>query len=275
MHSDLFSLGPLTVHAYGLCMALGFLFAWQAAAWLCKKTSQSSAFLSSLITWIMIGAILGARVAYVLEHWTAEFRDNYAAIFRIDQGGLMFYGGFIGAAIVLFLYSRISRKRLFTITDLLVAVLPLGHAFGRIGCFMHGCCYGRLTKCALGVAFPSGSPAWWEQTQSGLIGRDAVQALPVLPTQLFEAVANAALFALLFWLYPKHYEKSGVISSFYLCGYGVIRFAMECLRGDPRMAVGPFSIGQAISVGMILLGLVIFACCFFPSRSHTGISSNG
>jgi len=264
MHSELFQIGPLTVRAYGLCMALGFLFGWQAAVWLCKRTGQNADKLTSLLTWLMISAVFGARAAYVLEHWKAEFAGAPLAIIRIDQGGLMFYGGLIAAALVLFLYARVCRQHLFTITDLVLAVVPLGHAFGRFGCFMHGCCYGKITRSCIGVAFPKESPAWWEQVSASppLIPQTAAQSLPVIPTQLIESAANLLLFAALYTLYPKRHQQRGFITGCYLVCYAALRFGIEYLRGDPRLALGPFSISQAISLGIFGFGLF----CLWRSR---------
>lgn len=261
MHSELFQLGPFQLHTFGLCMALGFLLGWQAAVWLCKKTGQDADWLASLLTWLMVSALLGARTAYVLEHWKAEFADNPFAILRVDQGGLMFYGGLIAAALVLLLYSRVCRKNLFEITDLVLSVVPLGHAFGRLGCFMHGCCYGKITDSWIGVSFPQKSPAWWEQASATppLIAQTALESLPVIPTQLIESGANALLFAALFSLYPKRHRRRGLITGCYLICYATLRFAIEYLRGDPRLAVGPFSISQTISLGILLLGLFCLA----------------
>ena len=258
MHSVLFQLGSLPpIRAYGLCMALGFLFGWQSAVWLCKRTRQSADQLTALLTWLMLAAILGARTAYVLEHWTSEFADNPLAIVRVDQGGLMFYGGLIAAALVLLLYAKIYRQHLFQITDLVLAVVPLGHAFGRLGCFMHGCCYGKITSSCIGVSFPKESPAWWEQVAATppLIAQTALKSLPVIPTQLIESGANLLLFALLYTLYPKRYQQRGLITGCYLVCYAVLRFGIEYLRGDPRLAIGPFSISQTISLAILSLGL--------------------
>lgn len=267
MHSILFQLGPLTIHTYGLCMALGFLLGWQAAVWLCKRTGQDADRLTSLLTYLMLSAVFGARTAYVLEHWSAEFADNPIAVLYVHQGGLVFYGGFIAAALVLLLYTRVYRQHLFAVTDLVLAVVPLGHAFGRIGCFMHGCCYGKLTDSCLGVTFPKGSPAWHEQVYAipPLLAQNALRSLPVIPTQLIEAAANAALFAVLFFLYPKCHQRRGFISGCYLVSYASLRFVIEYLRGDPRMAFGPFSIGQTISLALTALGLF----CLAYSRRNT------
>lgn len=261
MHSVLFSLGPLTIHTYGLCMAIGFLASWQMAVWLCRQTGQNADRLTSLVTWLMVASILGARTAYVWEHWTAEFADAPLSVLRFDQGGLMFYGGLIGAALVLFVYAKVAHTHLFLITDLVLAVVPLGHAFGRIGCFMHGCCYGKITQSCVGVAFPKGSPAWWEQAYASppLISQTSSCSLPVIPTQLIESAANFALFALLFWLYPRKHHARGFITGCYLISYATLRFGVEFLRGDPRLAVGPFSIGQTISLAIFSGGLFCLA----------------
>lgn len=261
MYSELFHIGPLVLRSYGLCMALGFLFGWQAAVWLCKRTGQNAETLTSLLTWLMASAVLGARAAYVLEHWSAEFADNPLAILRIDQGGLMFYGGLVMASLPLIIYARVYHQHLFQITDLILAVVPIGHAFGRLGCFMHGCCYGKLTHSCIGVSFPKGSPAWWEQAYATppLISQSVLESLPVIPTQLIESAANLFLFILLFTLYRRVYRQLGLITGCYLIGYAVLRFSIEYLRGDPRLVIGPFSISQTISIGLLCLGLACLA----------------
>ncbi len=259
MHSELFSLGPFTVHSFGVCMATGFLLGWWVVSYLCRKTGQNADSISSLLTWLMVSAIIGARAAYVIEHWNAEFAGHPAQIFRIDQGGLMFYGGLIAAAAGLALFAKISRRHWFEITDLVLTAVPLGHAFGRIGCFFHGCCYGRIVKNGWGVCFPKYSPAWHEQLNATppLIDQFAAQSLPVIPTQLIEAGCNFLLFLFLFANYTKRHHLRGFQSGCYLMGYAVIRFCIEYLRGDPRFAVGPFSISQTISFAVFLAGAVI------------------
>jgi phosphatidylglycerol:prolipoprotein diacylglycerol transferase len=265
MHSILLQIGSLpALRTYGLCMALGFLFGWFAVTRLCRRTGQDADNVTGLLPWLMLGSVFGARAAFVMEHWS-EFEGNCLAILRVDQGGLMFYGGLIAAAAVLAVYARVHRQHLFQITDLILAVVPLGHAFGRVGCFMHGCCYGKLTHSCIGVCFPKGSPAWQEQLDADLIRHTAAQSLPVIPTQLIEAAANALLFAVLFTLYPKRHARRGFITGCYLICYAALRFVIECLRGDPRLAVGPFSIGQSISLGLACLGLV----CLFAGKRRT------
>ncbi len=240
MFPDLIDLGFLHLRTYGACMATGFLICW----WLIEKLGRRKD-LSNLLLALMVSGVVGSRIAYVIEHWQSEFAANPAQIVRVDQGGLMFYGGLILAIVVFFVWCVWKKERPLALGDLLCTVIPLGHAFGRLGCFFYGCCYGRDSDAWCAVTFPMGSPSWFEH------GRRMVS---VLPTQLFEAAALLVLFAILFFVYRKaHRHTAGL----YLMGYAVIRFGMEYLRGDPRAAVGPFSISQTISIGMFAFGILL------------------
>ena len=263
MYPDLISIGFLHVRTYGCCMALGFLAAWQVIAWLCRRTGRAQEPLSNLLMALMVAGVLGSRIAYVIEHWQAEFAANPLAVVRIDQGGLMFYGGLILALAYFFLWCRLKKEPILPLSDLLATVLPLGHAFGRIGCFFYGCCYGRQVQSPLAVTFPRGSPAWYEQLNAGQISSSAAASLPVLPTQLFEAVAVLALFAVLLWLYRRFAQtRPGLVTGCYFVGYAFVRFGLEYLRGDPRAAVGPLSISQTISLGLLAGGFSLMVVAF-------------
>ena len=242
MFPDLIDLGFLHLKTYGACMAVGFLVCWHLIERLSGRKD-----LSNLILMLMICGVVGSRIAYVIEHWSSEFAANPLSVVRVDQGGLMFYGGFILATVAFFSWCIVRREHPLALADLLAAVVPLGHAFGRIGCFFYGCCYGRDSGAWCAVTFPAGSPSWFEH------GRRAVS---VLPTQLFEAAALLVLFAALMWLWRRKDRGLGLIFGVYMIGYAVIRFGIEYLRGDPRAAVGPFSISQAISLGLAVLGAV-------------------
>ena len=234
MFPDLIDLGFLHLKTYGACMATGFLLCW----WIIERLSGRKD-LSNLLLSLMIGGVTGSRIAYVIEHWQSEFASHPEAIIRVDQGGLMFYGGFMLSFVIFFVWCFVKKERPLGLADLLCAVVPLGHAFGRIGCFFYGCCYGRDSDAWCAVKFPVGSPCWFEH------GRTVVS---VLPTQLFEASALLCLFGALIWAWfrlrggeAKRGFGDGLITGLYLIGYAVIRFGIEYLRGDPRAAVGPFS----------------------------------
>ena len=254
MYPDLIDLGFLHIKTYGACMATGFLICWTLIERLSGRKDLSNMLLS-----LMISGVLGSRIAYVIEHWSSEFANNPAQIIRIDQGGLMFYGGLILALIVFFLWCLIKKENILKMADLLAAVVPLGHAFGRIGCFFYGCCYGRDSQSWCAVTFPAGSPSWYEHGQR-MVG--------VLPTQLFEAAALLILFAALMVLWRIKNTRHGLITGAYMIGYAAIRFSLEYLRGDPRAAVGPFSISQTISLGLAAIGIV-FALCAMRNTSRS------
>lgn len=259
MFPDLIKFDFLSLHTYGACMAVGFFICWKLAEKLSGRRD-----LSDLLMYLMIGGVAGSRIAYVIEHWQTQFARAPLDIFKVWQGGLMFYGGFILALIVFFVWCRVKKESPLTMSDLICVVLPLGHACGRIGCFFYGCCYGRLSESALAVSFPRGSPAWGEQLEHGLIDSTALRSLPVLPTQLFEAAALLVLFALVLAIYLRTRRYTAGI---YLVGYAFIRFGLEYLRGDPRAAVGPFSISQTISIGVFLAGVVFLTLAFRRPRA--------
>ena len=259
MFPDLIKFDFLSLHTYGACMAVGFFICWKLAEKLSGRRD-----LSDLLMYLMIGGVAGSRIAYVIEHWQTQFARAPLDIFKVWQGGLMFYGGFILALIVFFVWCRVKKESPLAMSDLICVVLPLGHACGRIGCFFYGCCYGRLSESALAVSFPRGSPAWGEQLEHGLIDSTALRSLPVLPTQLFEAAALLVLFALVLAIYLRTRRYPAGI---YLVGYAFIRFGLEYLRGDPRAAVGPFSISQTISIGVFLAGVVFLTLAFRRPRA--------
>ena len=267
MRSILFQLGPVTLRMYGCMMAIGFIVGWYVVSWLCRREGRKPELLTNLLMLLMVSGVAGARIAYVIEHWRAEFANNLAEIIRVDHGGLMFYGGLILAFLCFVGYCIVKRERFLPMADMLSVVVPLGHAFGRIGCFFNGCCYGKQTDSAFGVSFPAMSPAWCEQVREHLIPSTADKALPVLPTQLFEAAGCLVIFAIVLAVYlksnrpasdgsPAEKKAAGLSAAVYLASYGVLRFLLELLRGDPRAAVLGLSIGQTISLGVFIVGLV-------------------
>lgn len=251
MFPELLDLGFIHLKTYGACMAVGFLLCWTLIERLSGRKD-----ISNLLLALMASGVLGSRIAYVIEHWKSEFAARPLDVIRVDQGGLMFYGGLILAIVVFFAWCFFKKERPLALADLLCTAIPLGHACGRIGCFFYGCCFGQRSESAFAVAFPRHSPAWYTQLHEGTIDATAKAALPVLPTQLFEAAALLVLFAALLIVYRRYRAYT---AGLYLIGYAVIRFGLECLRGDPRAAVGFLSISQTISVGMIVLGGVFLA----------------
>lgn len=272
MFPEICKLGPLTLRSFGLMAAMGFMCAYFAM----RRHSQSVAGLhpdgaSQLLVFAMVGGALGARLAYVAEHWTAEFAGlPLTEVFRFDKGGLMFYGGLGGAIVAIALFSSLARKSFWAMLDLAALALPLGHAFGRVGCFLNGCCYGRVTQSFLGVRYPAGSEPWHAQVAQGLLPRSASQSLPVVPSQLVEALLNLAIFAALLAL-ARRRPRRLAISGTYLVSYAFVRFFTETLRSDPRMAVGPFTISQFICLLVLAAGVAFLVA----SRGMRPVDAEG
>lgn len=267
MHPDL--IPGLPVKTYGFCMALGFLAAWQVLSWLCRRTGRAAEPLSNLLMLMMFSGIVGARLEYVREFWGREFAADPLSIFKVWQGGLVFYGGLILAIAVFFVWCRARRESVAPVADLFVTVIPLAHAFGRVGCFFYGCCYGRVSAHAFAVAFPRRSPAWVAQVEGGLIPETAQSSLAVLPTQLFEAAAVLGLFAVLLFIFLRNWKtRPGFTTGCYLVGYACIRFGIEFLRDDMRQRVGFLSIGQTVSIGLFVLGISFILVSLLRSRAE-------
>ena len=249
MYPTLFRLGPLTLHSYGLMMALGFLSALWIWGRLSRHTGYSADLLSTLLFWMLISGLLGARLLHVLQYWE-DFAANPVSILRIDQGGLVFFGGAIGAGLALVCFARRHRKPLLEVMDLVSTALPLGHAWGRLGCFLNGCCHGRVCEATIGaVRFPGGSLPWQRYP-------DGARSLPLIPTQLIEVFGNLAIFLVLYRLFPRRPFR-GAIAGLYLLLYPLLRFLVEPLRGDLRPGLGSLSNGQWISLGLMVLGIGI------------------
>lgn len=259
MHPDLLSIGPFSLHTYGLLMALGFAAGLINWVWLGKREGYSPSVCADLMFWIILSGVGGARLAYILEN-IGDYGWNIVAWLRIDQGGLVFYGGFVAAGIMLVVYSRLKHLRLTRLLDFVVTAVPLAHALGRVGCFLNGCCYGALcSNTTIAVRFPRLSLPWYAHLHQKLITSDALQSLPVYPVQLFEAAYNVLIYLVLITVYRRR-KRVGIVTALYLTLYAVGRFSLEFFRGDKldRTGLGMLSVGQIVSIPLFVFGLAYF-----------------
>lgn len=257
MHSELFSLFGLTIQMYGLMMALGFMTCYFLLHRLARLTGRNPAEVDAIVLISAICGVIGARIVYVAQNWETEFITDPLRLFELWKGGLVFYGGLIGALIALAVYARRKGEKIRALFDFCSVVLPLGHAFGRVGCFFHGCCFGGTCHSPLGVRFPRLSPAWIHQVHAEQISPYSTQALPVWPTQLFEAAGCLLLAAGLWVVYRRSKAQPGLTCGLYAIGYAILRFVIEYFRDDPRGAtLFGFTFSQIISLGLIGLGTV-------------------
>jgi phosphatidylglycerol:prolipoprotein diacylglycerol transferase len=224
------------VYWYGVMVALGYLAVMFFWSWLARREKLAAGFSSSLATWLIVAGILGARLAYILANWH-EYAANPLDILRIDRGGLVYYGGLIGGVAGFFLFARVKKLPVFALGDFAVCGLPLGHALGRVGCFMNGCCYG--SPCSLSWAVPM---------------QDAMRH----PVQLYEAAGNLLLFAALCALYFRK-RRDGSVAAAYFLLYPLLRFTLEFWRGDLRITYFGMTLAQNTSVALFIAGLVILA----------------
>jgi phosphatidylglycerol:prolipoprotein diacylglycerol transferase len=186
-------------------------------------------------------------------------RDCLAA-FRAWQGGLTYYGGFLLGFLCAYVYVRRHGVSWGPVLDMYGFLLPLGLTFGRIGCYLNGCCFGEVTDLPWGARFPASSPASWQQYEAGLLASRTMPSLPVHPTELYHALANLAVFFVVYsWVRPKKRFHGQVMIAF-LGLYCVGRFSVEFLRADQRGGLGPFSTSQLISIGVAgLAGLLYWS----------------
>ncbi|MFA5863237.1 MAG: prolipoprotein diacylglyceryl transferase [Phycisphaerae bacterium] len=165
MHPTLFNLGPIPIRSYGLMMMVGFLVALQLASRRARKCGANEEIVVNLCLLSLVSGIIGARIFYVVHNWTqfaAASNPLFAAI-NLTSGGLEFYGGFLVAVASVIIYLWLKKKSLRWYLDIMAPAIMIGLGFGRIGCFLNGCCWGAPTQCPLAIRFPYGSLAFEDQ----------------------------------------------------------------------------------------------------------------
>lgn len=219
MHPIAFEWGGLTIHWYGVMVALGFLAGLWTASRRAPRTGIAAEQILDLGPWLIVGAILGARALYVISYWRESFAGQPLwEIFAIWRGGLVYYGGLIGASLACILYVRRKKLLLWRVADILAPSVALGYVFGRMGCLLNGCCYGRACALPWAIQFPPGNPL-------------NPPAYPVHPTEVYESLLNLGFYAALAWLYRRK-QFDGQVFAVYLVGYALLRSLVELFRGD-------------------------------------------
>lgn len=239
MHPVILKFGYFTIYSYGLMVAIGFALATLLIYSRANAFGLAKDKVIDLVIIILAAGILGARLLYVILN-IKFFFQNPAEIFKISHGGLVWYGGFAAAIIALIVYIAVNKLNFWTVTDLVAPYVALAQSFGRIGCFLNGCCYGiEVTQgWPLAVKFP---------------GDAALRC----PAQLYSAAALFVIFIILSaWQSRRHF--SGEIFLGYCLLYSFKRFMMEFLRGDnPKILLG-LTISQVVSAIVFLAALAVF-----------------
>ncbi len=247
MFPILFKIGPLTIHTYGFFMAVGFLAGMGIVFREAGRQGIDPERVLDLCFYCLLAAVASSRVPYVIFNWP-EFQKNLWEIVRIWHGGLVFYGGFVGAAAVYVYYVRRYKLPFWKTADLFALGVPLGHFFGRLGCFSAGCCYGKVCDLPWAVSFPD---------RGGL----APVGIPLHPTQLYEAAGNLAIFAFLYFVMRGRRKFYGQLFVTYIVMYATLRFVIEFLRGDDRGAyfLGVLSPSQTLALVIAAVAVFLFA----------------
>ncbi len=286
MHPILLKVGPITLYTYGAMLVLAFsLSTWLAGRILRQLPPELQRLTPSQVVDLsclaLLGGIVGGRLFFVVLHWQF-FLDKPQYLLALWQGGLVWYGGFAGGVGTAWLYARRHQVSCRWVLDLFAPALALGHAVGRIGCFLNGCCYGKITDAWCGVIMP-GEPR------------------PVFPTQLAESLGLLFLSIILRLLQPvlsdlrrptcfallrkakqsvrgeaaggvegrpsRLANRPGQLFGVYLCGYAVLRFVLEGYRGDQTVFWASLTLQQLISVAGFVIGAILLLQGCVPNRS--------
>jgi phosphatidylglycerol:prolipoprotein diacylglycerol transferase len=235
MHPVLLRLGPLTLRSYGLALAAAFLAGIFIARRRARRAGYDPGLIADLSLYIFAGAIIGSRLLYVVLNW-GLYRENPVEIFWFWRGGLAYQGGLAGAVAFSLWFLRKRRLSPWLIGDVVIPAVPLGHALGRIGCFLNGCCYGTPSRLPWAVTFPPSSlPALHYGPHHG-----------IHPVQLYAAGTALVFFAILNRLQPLA-RLPGRLFWLYGVLYGTARFILEFFRGDHSPVLLSLSAYQLIS----------------------------
>jgi phosphatidylglycerol:prolipoprotein diacylglycerol transferase len=233
MHPIICTIGPLTIYAFGLMLALAFFVAVFLAMRYARRIDLDEAFAFNFAFTVFIAGVLGARLFYILQH--ASYYIRYPQdMALIQKGGLAWYGGLLAAIITALVYVHKKRQRLLEVLDFIVPFVALGQAIGRIGCLLNGCCYGKPAEA--GIFFP-------------------VHNAVLIPTQAYSTIGLLAIFIVLRWAQQRPH-RTGLIFCGYLMLYSLKRFIIEFFRADNTVIFAGLTLFQLLSLIMFSAAVI-------------------
>lgn len=251
MYNEILTIGPVTIHGYGLMIGLGVMAALLLGDYRSKKFGLNGDHIYGMTFSAVILGFVAARILFIITEWK-DFLQN--PMQYLAGAGFVVYGGIIGGALTIYGFCKIKKIDMLAYLDLMIPSVALAQAFGRVGCFLAGCCYGRETDSLLGVVF----------TNSDF----APNGVKLLPTQLFMAGGDLVIMAVLLWYATKR-PMRGRTSALYLMLYSIGRFIIEFFRNDDRGTVGMLSTSQFIAVFTLIAGVLGFFV-IMPKLSQKG-----
>ncbi|MGE3063015.1 MAG: prolipoprotein diacylglyceryl transferase [bacterium] len=266
MFREILHINGFTLTSYGLMQALAFAAGLIVLNIMSKKEKIDKDRLYDMAIWIIIGGIAGARIWFVAENFYV-YKNDILAILKVWEGGMVFYGGFIGGFLAGLVYLKRNHLDIEQVGDITIPAFSLGIFIGRIGCFLNGCCYGKVSY-SCGVSFPKDSPAYFEQMSSGAIPHNAPSSLPVIPTQLIESFSCLIIFVLLIYMYNRRKFKGEIFYSFFVL-YGTERFLLDYLRfySKEAMIFKIFSLSQVTSLILIISGFLMLLSSYKRNKA--------
>lgn len=246
-----FALGPLQVRWYGLMYLLGFVCGWVLGRYRAKQPNSgwTAAQVDDLVFYIALGVILGGRIGYVLFYGFSSLLRDPLMLFRIWEGGMSFHGGFLGVLLSMVLFARKYRKAFWVTIDFVAPLIAPGILFGRIGNFINGELWGRVTDLPWGMVF--------RQTGDGL---------PRHPSQLYEVALEGVALFIIVWLFSAKPRPAMAVSGVFALAYGIFRFLVEFVRQPDAqlgyLAFGWLTMGQILSLPLIVVGLILLRSAY-------------
>jgi phosphatidylglycerol:prolipoprotein diacylglycerol transferase len=237
------------VYWYGLMYLVGFMGAWLLLSLRLHYSPRgfTQEEVSDIIFFGALGVIIGGRLGYMFFYDWQALIDNLLLVFQTWKGGMSFHGGLLGVVIAMWLCARKMKKPMLMLTDFVAPVVPIGLAAGRMGNFINGELWGRVTASPIGMIFPNGGP------------------FPRHPSQLYEFALEGVLLFILLWCYSLKSRPLGAVSGWFALGYGVFRFGVEFFR-EPDAPIGyllgGLTEGQLLSIPLMLVGVLLLVWAY-------------
>ena len=244
MKNELLTIGSFTVYGYGLMIAIGIVAGCLIAEYRARKQSLDSDQIFPMILWCLVGGFLSAKILFWITEWKSVAEDPGFMMETLSSGFVVF-GGIIGGIFTGWLYCRIKKLTFFKYADVILPSVALAQGFGRIGCLLAGCCYGRETDSAFAITFHNSAYA--------------PNGVPLIPTQIISSGLDFLHFFILLYFVKKWKKYDGQVTGLFFMLYSAGRFVLEYFRGDlERGSVGILSTSQFIAIFMFVFGAVFF-----------------
>lgn len=253
MRLILFQIGNFKVYSYGFMIAIGIIVASAIFLKKTKNAGYNEDKMLNLLIFTVVGGVLGGKILFIITELKSIINDP-SILFDFGNG-FVIYGAIILGALVLYLYCKKNKFDSLKLLDFAAPCVALAQGFGRIGCFLAGCCYGKETSLPIGVKFPVNSLA-----PSGI---------NLIPTQIYSSIFDFILGGVLLW-YSRKNKREGRVLALYIIIYSIGRFFVEFLRNDPRGNVGVLSTSQFIAIFTLIFGCIIYNLDKIKRRDKQG-----